>query len=662
MKRVLPTVLMVGFLAIAFCFTHLTAFADEIGLQSGVPEAGAVLQGEWAYYQINATASHTQIVVELTGLSDDVDLYVRAGVLPTLGDYDCRPYESGTSSETCTMPNSGATTWYIGVHGYSAGSYTVEATLSGGSGPACPDFENLTEDIGRGFGSNYNKYVWSMAEYHGSIYVGTLNVGILSGGGEVWKYSVGSGTWSRIINNGGTTTSNRGFRNMMVYNDKLYTGSGVTDNPQLYEIDDSDNWQVVGTVGYGSSIRGLAVHNGLLYIGTEDESGGEIWTYDGSSFQYLAKLPPDKNMVSALYSYKGTLYAGTWDTLGLYEIDTSELDSYNDITPNISEVNSDSGVMVLIEYMSRLYLGTMNWDENSPFSLIYTENPIDTNGWTIMTTTGFGHQNSRYAWIAKEFEGRLYVGVFNPDTLGKLYIIDEYDNWELCVDDGFDGVYNWGLRSMAVYDGRLYIGTAAELTNYFGGGCQVWATLPNSACTDNDGDGVTNCDGDCDDSNDTIYPGAVELCDGLDNDCDGEIDEDLAFNTYYRDADGDTYGNAGDSIDACEAPEGYILDNTDCDDSDNTIYPDAPELCDGKDNNCDGEIDEGGVCTLRGDFDYDCDVDGSDLAVFAADIGRTDCDVGDPCEGDFDGDDDVNGSDPAIFAADFGRTDCPTSE
>ena len=61
----------------------------------------------------------------------------------------------------------------------------------------------------------------------------------------------------------------------------------------------------------------------------------------------------------------------------------------------------------------------------------------------------------------------------------------------------------------------------------------------------------------------------------------------------------------------------------------------------------------------EGDFDNDGDVDGSDLAVFAADFGRTDCASGSPCEGDFDGDGDVDGSDLAVFAADFGRTDCP---
>ena len=66
------------------------------------------------------------------------------------------------------------------------------------------------------------------------------------------------------------------------------------------------------------------------------------------------------------------------------------------------------------------------------------------------------------------------------------------------------------------------------------------------------------------------------------------------------------------------------------------------------------------VC--EGNFDADSDVDGSDLAVFAADFGRTDCLSGESCEGDFDADGDVDGSDLAVFAADFGRTECPYVE
>lgn len=69
------------------------------------------------------------------------------------------------------------------------------------------------------------------------------------------------------------------------------------------------------------------------------------------------------------------------------------------------------------------------------------------------------------------------------------------------------------------------------------------------------------------------------------------------------------------------------------------------------------QFEPSAIPICEGDFEFDADVDGTDLAVFASDFGRTDC-SGD-CEGDFDEDGDVDGSDLAVFAADFGRTECP---
>ncbi|WP_159039972.1 MopE-related protein [Christiangramia fulva] len=114
--------------------------------------------------------------------------------------------------------------------------------------------------------------------------------------------------------------------------------------------------------------------------------------------------------------------------------------------------------------------------------------------------------------------------------------------------------------------------------------------VSTNSCTQPTGYVLNNTD--CDDSNAAIHPGAIEVCDGVDNNCDGQVDEGVKT-TYYADTDNDGYGDPGNTIEACSAPSGYVSDNTDCDDNDNTVYPGAPEICDGKDNNCNGQIDDG---------------------------------------------------------------------
>ena len=101
---------------------------------------------------------------------------------------------------------------------------------------------------------------------------------------------------------------------------------------------------------------------------------------------------------------------------------------------------------------------------------------------------------------------------------------------------------------------------------------------------------------DCDDTNSGENPAASEVCDGDDDDCDGAIDENSAINasTYYLDVDGDNYGGSTSSR-ACSRPAGYSLVNTDCNDSDSSAYPGAPEYCDGVDDDCDGAIDDSAV-------------------------------------------------------------------
>jgi len=109
---------------------------------------------------------------------------------------------------------------------------------------------------------------------------------------------------------------------------------------------------------------------------------------------------------------------------------------------------------------------------------------------------------------------------------------------------------------------------------------------------------------DCDDGRGEAYPGATEVCDSIDNDCDASVDEGVLM-TFYRDADGDGYGNSGSSTQACSRPAGYVTNTTDCNDSRGDVSPGRSETCDGADNNCNGTVDEGVRSTYYRDADGD---------------------------------------------------------
>ena len=110
---------------------------------------------------------------------------------------------------------------------------------------------------------------------------------------------------------------------------------------------------------------------------------------------------------------------------------------------------------------------------------------------------------------------------------------------------------------------------------------------------DADGDGFS-ADEDCDDSDAAVNPDAEESCNGVDDDCDGAVDEAGApgESTWYVDGDGDGFGDPQRPVAGCEQPDSAVSDDTDCADDDPFVYPTAEDTCDGVDSDCDGVTDE----------------------------------------------------------------------
>ncbi len=199
---------------------------------------------------------------------------------------------------------------------------------------------------------------------------------------------------------------------------------------------------------------------------------------------------------------------------------------------------------------------------------------------------------------------------------------------EICngIDDDCDGLGDYD-------DGIIFLDYYADLDgDGYGSGAAF------GFCSDPGGTYVL-LNGDCDDDNIAVNPAATEICNGIDDDCDGlgDYDDGIIFLDYYADLDGDGYGS-GAAFGFCSDPGGtYVLLTGDCDDDNIAVNPAATEICNGIDDDCDGLGDyDDGIIFLDYYADLDGDGYGSGAAFgFCSDPGGTyvlltgDCDDAD---------------------------------
>ena len=124
-------------------------------------------------------------------------------------------------------------------------------------------------------------------------------------------------------------------------------------------------------------------------------------------------------------------------------------------------------------------------------------------------------------------------------------------------------------------------------------------------CTVEPGMSTNNID--CNDTVPEVFPGAEEACDGLDNNCDGVVDDGFVLDTYFADFDGDGFGDDFNVVQTCQNPgPDWVLEGGDCDDSDSRVSPNNTEICgNGLDDNCDSFVDSGPE-TCDDGFDNNC--------------------------------------------------------
>ena len=174
------------------------------------------------------------------------------------------------------------------------------------------------------------------------------------------------------------------------------------------------------------------------------------------------------------------------------------------------------------------------------------------------------------SYVSNPYDCDDTLGTVNPSITESCNSIDDDCDGTVDEDDASDAT-DW----YADVDGDGYGDSS--------GTASAACSAPSGRVSDNS---------DCDDADSGVNPGASERCDNTDTDCNGTVDDNVVIDTWYLDSDGDGYGLSSTAMDDCAQPSGYVLLDGDCDDAASAVNPDATEVCDSVDNDCDGSTDD----------------------------------------------------------------------